>query len=112
MSCAGKCNAGDFRHRITLTASVASQDSAGELILTYSGYAIKWASVRPMQGSELINAQQISAVVTHKVRIRYNDTVKPLDRITFGTRTFDIVSILNYQEKNIYQDILCKEVVT
>ena len=110
MSCGG-CDVGKLRHRITLTAATDDQDGFGEDQLTYAAYAIKWASVRPMQGTELENAQQISAVATHKIRIRYNADVKPLDRITFKTRTFEIVHVLNFQERNIYQDILAKEVV-
>lgn len=111
MSCAGRINIGSLRHRIALQSASEDRQGNGEVLLTYSTFATVWASVRPMQGNELESAQQISAIVTHKIRIRYNDTIAPRNRILFDSRTFEVVSILNYQERNIYQDILCKEVV-
>lgn len=105
-------NIGRLRHRIELRHISESQDSYGELVTTWpSAFTTVWGSVRPMQGSELENAQQISAEVTHKIRIRHNAALIPTDRIVFGSREFDVVHILNFQERGIYDDVLCKEVV-
>ncbi len=110
MSCGG-FDAGKLRHQIDLQSETESLSDRNETILTYATYATVRASVRPIQGGEMESAQQISAEVTHKIRIRYNSAIKPIDRILFGTRQFDIKNILNFQERNILQDILCVEVV-
>ena len=113
LSCAGECNAGELRHPVELHAASSAKDTAGtgEDIITYAKYDDVWASVRPMQGGELESAQQISEVVTHKIRIWYNQNIVPTDRIIFDGRTFEIFNILDFQERKIYQDILCKEKV-
>jgi SPP1 family predicted phage head-tail adaptor len=113
VSCGGGVNAGDLRHSIDLRHILEVQDGVGEKITTWPDtYETAFASIRQMQGSELVHAQQISAVATHKIRIRYLATIVTTDRIFFGSREFEISAPpMNYQERNIYQDILCKEVV-
>jgi SPP1 family predicted phage head-tail adaptor len=111
MSCAGKIDIGSLRHQIELQSETETKQGNGEVTLAYSTYDTVWASVRPMQGSELESAQQISAIVTHKIRIRYNSTIAPRNRIIFETRTFEIKAILDYQELHEYQDVLCEEIV-
>ncbi len=103
---------GQLRKRIELRHISRDQDSYGEPITTWpSAFATVWGSVRPIQGSELENAQQISAEVTHKIRIRHNAALIPTDRIVYATREFDVVHILNFQERGIFDDILCKEII-
>lgn len=111
MSCAGEMDIGAMIHQIALQSPSEEKQGNGSVKLTYSTFDTVWASVRPMQGSELESAQQISAVVTYKIRIWYNSVIKPIDRILFESRTFEIESILDFQERHIYQDLLCKVVV-
>ncbi len=103
---------GRLRKRVELRHRVLTQDSYGEKIATWpTAFATVWGSVRPIQGSELENAQQISAEVTHKIRIRHHAALIPTDQIVYATRAFDIVHILNFQERGIYDDVLCKEII-
>ena len=63
-----------------------------------------------MNGRELLNAQQISAEITTRVRIRYNSSVTSEHRVVIGGRTLEIVSVINPAERDITQHLLCKEV--
>lgn len=111
MTCAGELDIGSLIHQIALQSETETKQGNGEVTLVYATYDTVWASVRPMQGKELESAQQISAVATHKIRIYYNSALEPIHRIVFETRTFEIEGILDFQERHIYQDILCKEIV-
>ncbi len=102
--------AGKLRHRVELHSATAEQDTYGESIDTYASYATVWASVEPLQGRELEHAQQISAETNHKVIIRYNSSVASEHRVIFGSRTLEITAIINPQERNEYQILMCKEI--
>ena len=102
--------AGKLRHRLALQSESSSTDSYGQVTDTYSTYATVWGSITPLKGLELIHAQQVQSEVTHKCIIRYNSSLDTKDRIVFDSRTFEIISILNADERNIYQEVWCKEI--
>ena len=101
---------GPLRHRIALQSSSGSQGEYGYTPLSFSTYATVWASVEPLNGRELLSAQQIESETTHRIRLRYLSTVTSEDRISFDSRTFEIVSLINRKEKNWMLELLCKEV--
>lgn len=108
---------GKLRHKIELQSYTTSPDAAGQPIKTYSTYATAWAWIRPMSGRELMNAQQPVGEITHKVTIRYNSSLDESHRIKYYDykketyRYFDINYIGNFDERNIYQELMCKEKV-
>jgi len=103
--------AGQLRHRLVFKALTQEQNEFGEATDTFTTYAILWGSIRPMSGRELENAQQITGEKTHMVKIRYNSSVAITDRFTFDSRTFEVVYILDRDERNIYMEIMAKEIV-
>jgi len=54
---------------------------------------------------------QEQMVVTHRIRIRYRTGVIPAMRIKYGTRYFNINSVINPNSDNRMLDILATEVV-
>ncbi len=102
---------GPLRHRIALQAGTGTQGGYGNIPLTFSTYATVWASVQPLSGRELLNAQQVYAETSHRIRLRYLSTVTTKDRILFDSRAFEIVSMINWNELNWMLELLCKEVV-
>tara|TARA_R100000808_G_C2080071_1_gene104267 strand:+ start:165 stop:359 length:195 start_codon:yes stop_codon:yes gene_type:complete len=64
-----------------------------------------------MSGTEMINAQQAGAIATLKITTRYISGVEPKDRITHGSRTFEIQSIRNFRERDISLEMMCREEV-
>lgn len=104
-------NIGKLRHRISLQSITETQNSYGELVQTKSTYATVWASVEPLNGREFMDAKQINAELSHKVIIRHNSSVTSEDVILFGSREFKIDSVINYEERDIYQVLMCKEIL-
>ena len=68
------------------------------------------ASIRPISGKEIAMNHSIVNVVSHKAYIRYKSNVKPSDRLIFDGRIFNITSALDYQEKKVSIELLCKEI--
>ena len=102
---------GKLRHKVNLQSSTQAQDGYGEESKTWSTDESIFAQIQPLRGTELIEYQQLSTELTHRIIIRYNSSVTPKKRILWGTRIFDINVVRNIDEKNVYQELLCKEKV-
>jgi SPP1 family predicted phage head-tail adaptor len=51
----------------------------------------------------------LPGVISHRIRIRYRSGVTPVCRILFKTRYFNIVSVINIDEKKEFLELICKE---
>jgi SPP1 family predicted phage head-tail adaptor len=102
---------GKLRHRVRLQEYVISKDSFGAEVENWSDTATVWASIEPLSGREYFAAQQINAEVSTKITIRYRAGVKPTMRILFGGRIFEILSVINTEEKNRELILMCREVL-
>ena len=101
---------GPLRKQVTLRIKGISTDVYGQPEEEFTTYATVWAQIDPATGQEIMNAQQQQGEITHKVKIRYNSSVVITDRVYFGTRILEIVFIRNVQERNHWQELLCKEI--
>ena len=103
---------GELRHRFILQSKTATRNSFGAETIVYKTEKTVWASIEPLAGSEYFLAQQVQADVTHRVKIRYFEGIRPDWRGIFGTRIFDIKSIINLGERNNEMVLMTKEFVT
>ena len=104
--------AGALRHRVALQSVGTTYDDYGDLSDSWSTAASVWAAIDPVSGREKDISGELSGVVTHKIKISYRASVSPQNRITFDSRTFQVESVRNWQERDIYLELLCKEVTT
>lgn len=102
-------NPGDMRHRIILEKPTKVPDSQGGFTTTWSTQATIWAYIEPMNSRELIQAQQAQLDITTKIKIWYRSDVKAEWRLKFGNRYFNIESIINPNESNIFLILICIE---
>lgn len=103
--------AGKLRHRITIQSESETADGAGGYGLAWTDLATVWASVEPLSGRELRQADQVQDETTHQVTIRYRSDVVPIGkyRISFGTRRFNVTSVINPDERNVSLTLMCEE---
>jgi len=101
--------AGQLRHRVTIQSRTTARDAHDDPIATWSTVVKVWASIEPLNARELILAQQVESNVTHKVTIRYRSGVTSAMRVVFGSRTFEIDSVINTDERNITMVLMCEE---
>ncbi len=80
------------------------------MIRAWTTSSTVWGSVQPMSGEELVNAQQVHALTTHKIKIRYISTLTTEMRLLFRSRIFEIVSMMDVLERQTELELLCKEV--
>jgi len=103
--------AGQLRHRVKIQSATQVQSASGEVTRTWTTDAVVWASVDPLTGREFIDAQQVSAGLSHRVRMRHRDGVSPKMRIEHDGRTLQVESVMNVGERNRELELLCKEAV-
>ena len=103
--------AGKLRHKVTIQDYTESQNSYGEMTKTWSDYATVWASIEPVRGREFWESQQINAEVTAKITIRHLYGINPKMRVKHDNRIFEIISVINPEERNVELQLMVKESV-
>jgi SPP1 family predicted phage head-tail adaptor len=107
-----KVVAGALFNRITIQINAGTtQGTDGQPTDNWITYkASVPAEVRPLSGRELLIGTQVSPEVSRVVTIRYMAGIVPEMRITWGTKTFEINSVINRYEQNVLLDLYCKEI--
>ena len=103
--------AGNLRHRITIQQATQVNDGMGSMTTTWSTLVTCWSAIWPVSAKEHVESDKIEMETSHRIRIRYYSGLDSSMRINFGSRTFKIISIINWEERNVYLDILAKEEV-
>lgn len=104
--------AGNLRHRVDIQVQTETPDGLGGSTLSWdsvSGMGSVPAAIWPTSAKERLDGMKLEQVITHKIRIRYQSGITSKNRILFGARVFNIVSILNFEERNKVLDMLCTE---
>jgi SPP1 family predicted phage head-tail adaptor len=102
--------AGKLRHKVTLEQLDTGQDSAGAVERSWSDFARDiWASVEPLSGREYFQAQQVASETSVRVRIRYRSGVLPTMRVVYGDRRFEILAVIDPEERHRELQLMCSE---
>ena len=96
--------------KVSIQRQTTTTDSSGQPQDTWTTTSNPWVSIRPISGKEYFNASGERAQVSHEVVLRHGPTVAPKDRIVYGSRTFDIQSVLNLEERSRYLKLMCREI--
>jgi SPP1 family predicted phage head-tail adaptor len=70
-----------------------------------------WAAAMPKTGREFYRLANVNSEITEVFRIRYNSSVTPHARVKFGGRYFEVISVINPEERNKDLLLTCKGVV-
>jgi SPP1 family predicted phage head-tail adaptor len=101
--------AGPLRHRIAIERVTETRDTDGSAIETWSTYATVQASIEPISGREYFAAQSTQADLTHRIVMRYLSGIIPKMRVKYRSRIFDILSVINVEERNRELQLMCRE---
>ena len=104
-------NAGKLRHQIIIQTQSTTQGTDGQPALTWSTFATVRSSVEPLNGREYFSSEQVQAEVSVRITIRYLSGVLPSMRVSFGSKIYNIVVVINVNEQNYEMQLMCKEVI-
>ncbi len=102
--------AGRLRHRIELQRQTETTDETGQTNESWQTYARPWAEIIPLSEREYLSQSGDRAELTHRVTIRCRTPLPaPRDRVKHGDRLFDIVGVVNVDERNRFLNLRCTE---
>lgn len=87
-----------LRHTITIQETTQTRDSVGGVIDTWGTFATVRAEILPLSGREYLESQQVNAEEITRFTIRYLPNITTKMRILWGTRVYDIRSIMNVSQ--------------
>jgi SPP1 family predicted phage head-tail adaptor len=109
-----KINPGKYRHIIEIQRNDKVRDSYGRITDSWTPVTTTRAGIFPISGRDVFTRDFVESEISHRIHIRYDPAhvINSQMRILFENRIFHIIAPpINFQEKNIELQILCKEVV-
>lgn len=101
---------GEMRQRVTLqTRTVTRVEGIPEE--SWATVATVWAAVSDISGKEYFQAQAVQSEVTTRIKIRYRTGITPSMRVLYGSRVFQILSVIDKDERHRVMELMCKEVI-
>ncbi len=109
--------AGLLRHKTVITKPTGNSalDDLGFAASTSSEHATVWASIEPLRGREFVEARQLHATVSHKIRFRAADAiiddVRPSTAmwLTYNSRKFEFLEVRMIDEREVMFECLAGE---
>lgn len=98
-----------LRNKVTIQTPTETVDSYGDVTTTWATFAITWASIVPLNGTEFYQARQADSFVNVRIRIRHIDNITTKMRVLWGSRVYDIDSIINPMERDKEIILMCRE---
>ena len=100
---------GRLRRRLTLEAASRTPDGGGGAAESWTAIAQAWVDIRSKSGDETVHADARSGHVSHEITLRYRSGVVPAMRFVSGTRRFDILAVIDIDERHRWLKCLCVE---
>ncbi|SDX45136.1 phage head-tail adaptor, putative, SPP1 family [Marininema mesophilum] len=102
---------GKLRHRVTIQKPTIFSGEGGGWSEGWEDWVKGWASIEPLSGKELLEAQQVASTVTHRIRMRYRAGVQPTMRVLFGDRIFEVTRVIDPMERGRELELMAEEKV-
>tara|TARA_R100001086_G_scaffold238110_2_gene162633 strand:+ start:3580 stop:3918 length:339 start_codon:yes stop_codon:yes gene_type:complete len=106
--------AGSLRHRLRIQSPTSTRETNyGSIEHTWADIADGeiWGKITPLSGGERWQANIVNPDMSHTITIRYKSGISPGWRVLTkdGSRTFQIVSVINKDERNEVIEMSCVE---
>lgn len=101
--------AGQLRHPVIIEQPADVVDDTGSAESKWIELARRFASILPLSGRELLEAQRVQSSATHTITMRRFSGLKTTMRIRHREQYFDINHIGDVQGRNHEVKLLCTE---
>jgi SPP1 family predicted phage head-tail adaptor len=99
-----------LRHRLTLQQRSTTRDSLKQQDpAAWSTFLVVWADIAPTPGISQVTGEAQASSVTHTITIRYRPGVAARMRILYGSRVFEIDSVIDVEERHFWLRLNCIE---
>lgn len=104
--------AGEYRERAAVYSVSRPGDTQGGGAIAPTLVGTEWVAVEPVSGREVLAAGQLTATLTHRVRLRYSRryaALTPKWQLVWRSRTLVIESVHNVAARDRELVMLCSE---
>lgn len=101
---------GNLRERVELQEKTVEQNEFGEEIVTYETIETVWARVEPLKGQERFEAQQVTAKLSVRIYVRHRTDLSVQDRVVWDGKEFNILAMLNADERRRFLQLDCEAI--
>ena len=102
---------GRMKFRVDIQSRTGASDGMGGYEVSWATTATVWADIQPLSMNERTQADRLLGDATHKLIIRSRALAPTTQRIMYGSRQFNIVSIVNPDLANSHLVVLVREEV-
>jgi len=104
-----KTLATECRHRVTIHANTPVSDGQGGFAEAWSTLGPVWAAVNPIFAIQQHQYKSTGVDATHLIKIRGAVAIAEKNRIVWGARVFEVLTVEDLQERGIIKVCTCKE---
>lgn len=90
---------GDLRHRVQIESAARASDGGGGATVTWIEVAEVWAAIWTRTSDETFEHDRAAGRATHDIWIRHRADLKPEMRIRSGARSFDILGVIDVEDR-------------
>jgi SPP1 family predicted phage head-tail adaptor len=102
--------AGDKRNKITIQVQSGTTMQEGLEIPNWIIYRETMASIEPIRGRELFQAQTANSEISVRIRTRFISGVNPSMRVLYREQAYDIETVIDPSERHKELELMCKVV--
>jgi len=102
-------NPGKLNKKVKIFNQANISDKAGGYENQLEEVCEIWASIITLSGKDLWEAQKLNADISHKLIIRNRKDIKKSQIIKYKNKIFDILYLLNANDKETYLEVMVKE---
>lgn len=100
----------ELRHRITVKRVARTKDGEGGYTSSLVTRGAYWAAVYPISESQVWEKRTINVDATHIVVVRGEADLRENDRVIFGAKNLEVLTVADVQSRGILRRCACKEV--
>ncbi len=108
-------NVGQYDQSVVLQRRIEERTARGEAVITYIDGNRVWASVEPLTGRELYQAQQTQSEITTRIRMHWRRGVTERMRIKHCTSyqdpatfdVYDVLSVIDWKSAHKELHLMC-----
>ena len=100
---------GSRRQQIVIKTFTQVSDSLGGQTNTEATFTTAWAAILPVSTKEVLANQDLEMRTTHRIITDYVSGLLGDMVVYYGTRRFEILSIINRGERDIEYELICRE---
>ncbi len=89
-----------LRHTVIIQQTTQTRSTSGAITDSWGTFATVRADIKPLSGREYLESNQVNAEEITRFTIRYLKDITTKMRVLWGTRVYDIRSIMNVSESD------------